>query len=129
MPNLVITNRATNGIVIAYPVFADRVLTATGAETWPVGAVLARVTASGKFVRYVPAGSGGAEIPKAVLNAAVEFTGAGDRTERPAISGQFRREDLVDDADVAITDLAVEQLRDFTILALTTHQLSEQDNQ
>jgi hypothetical protein len=129
MSNLTISNRTTNGVVISGPVFVDAILTATGAETWPAGAVLARVTASGKYVRFVPAGAGGAEVPKAVLTQAVEFTVAGDRSERPAISGQVRLEDLVDNADVAITALAVEQLRDFTIIALTTHQQSAQDNQ
>lgn len=129
MANINITNRKTNGIVVLDPVFADKTLTATGAEVWPAGAVLARVTASGKFVRFVPGGSGGAEVPTAVLTQAVEFTAAGDRTERPAISGQVRSRDLVDAAGTAITAAAIEQLRDFTILALTTHQQSAQDNQ
>lgn len=129
MANIAITNRKLNGIVISAPVFADKTLTATGAEVWPAGAVLARVTASGKFVRFAPAGSGGAEIPTAVLTQAVEFTAAGDRTERPAISGQVRQSDLVDAAGTAITAAAVEQLRDFTVIALATRQQSIQDNQ
>lgn len=129
MANIEISNRNTNGVVIFDPVFDNRTLTATGAETWPAGAVLARVDATGFYVRFNPAGAGGAEIPKAVLTQPVEFTGAGQRTERPAISGQLRRRDLVDTNDAAIDDDAVEALRDFTIIALSTTQLSEQDNQ
>lgn len=129
MSNIVISNRKLNGIVISAPVFAERTLTATTAETWPAGAVLARVTATGKFVRFLPAGSGGAEVPTAVLTQPVTFAAAGDRTERPAISGQVRLGDLLDNAGAAITPAAVEQLRDFTIIALAVRQQSIQDNQ
>ena len=129
MPNLEISNRSLNGVVIADPVHEDATLTATGAETWPAGAVLAKVTATGKLVRFDPGGAAGTEIPVAVLDVAVEFAGSGDRTERPLISGQVRRVKLVDDADTALTDIAVDQLRSVTILALNTRQLSTQDNQ
>ena len=129
MANPEISNRRCNGVVILSPVFADATLTAAGAATWPAGAVLGKVTASGKYVRFDSGAADGSEVPSAVLTQAVEFTAAGDRAERPAISGQLRRGDLVDSAGAALTDAAVDQLRDFTILALTTHQLSAQDNQ
>jgi hypothetical protein len=129
MTNLVITNRSTAGIVIFGATFENETLTATGAATWPAGAVLGRVTASGKLVRFAPAASDGSEVPLAVLTVPVEFTAAGDRAERPAISGQVRREDLVDAAGTALTQAAIDELRGFTLVALGTYQTSILDNQ
>ncbi len=129
MANLNITNRATSGIVIFGATFENEVLTAAAAEVWPAGAVLGRVTASGKLVRFDAGAADGSEVPLAVLTVAVEFTAAGDRTERPAISGQVRRGKLVDKADAALDQAAIDQLRGFTIVALGTYQTSELDNQ
>lgn len=129
MPTINATNRLMNGLVIADPIYDDFTATATGAETWPVGAVLARVSASGKLVRFAPAGSGGAETPFAVLDAETVFTGAGDKPIRPLISGRVRRGKLTDAAGAALTAAAVAQLRDFTIIAQPVTQLSIQDNQ
>jgi hypothetical protein len=129
MSNLTITNRSMVGITVMGAVFANETLTATAAETWPAGAVLARLTATGKLVRFDPALTTGAEKPLAVLTVPVTFAAAGDRSERPSISGSVRREDLVDAAGAAITQAAVDQLRGFTILALSTYQTSSLDNQ
>jgi hypothetical protein len=129
MANINITNRDLTGIVVFGAVFEDQTLTATGAETWPAGAVLARDTASTKLVRFDPAGADGAEVPLAVLTVAVEFSGAGDRTERPAITARVRRADLLDSADAALTAAAVDTLRSFGIVAQVTHELTSLDNQ
>jgi hypothetical protein len=129
MGTLNIANRTMNGLVIADDLYADATATATGAATWPVGAVLAKVAASGKYVRFDPAGSGGAEIPKAILAAELVFTGSGDKPIRPLISGRVRLGKLVDTAGTALTAVAVDQLRDYTIIAQPVTQLSIQDNQ
>lgn len=129
MPNMNLTTRSTSGIVIFGATFENNTLTATGAETWPAGAVLGRVTASGKLVRFDATENDGSEVPLAVLTVPVEFTAAGDRAERPAISGQVRREDLVDAAGAALTQAAIDELRGFTLVALGTYQTSELDNQ
>lgn len=129
MGTLNITNRTMNGLVIADDLYADGVATATGAATWPVGAVLAKLTASGKYVRFDPAAATGAEIPKAVLAAELVFTGAGDKPIRPLISGRVRLGKLVDTAGTALTAVAIDQLRDYTIIAQPVRQLSIQDNQ
>lgn len=129
MAELSIANRRLTGLVVFGAVFEDETLTAAGAETWPAGAVLARVTASAKLVRFVPAGADGSEVPLAVLTVPVEFAGAGDRTERPAIEGRVRRGDLLDDADAALTDAAIDTLRSYGVIAQVTHQQTEQDNQ
>jgi hypothetical protein len=129
MANLNIANRDLNGIVVFGAVFEDQILTAAGAETWPAGAVLARVTASGKLVRLDTGGADGSEVPLAVLTVEVEFAGAGDRTERPAIAGRVRRGDLVDDSDVALVDADIDTLRSYGVIAQITNQLTEIDNQ
>jgi hypothetical protein len=129
MANLNITDRSTSGIVIFGTTFENEILTATGAEIWPAGAVLGRVTADNKLVRFDDTAVDGSQTPLAVLTVAVEFEGAGDRTERPAISGQVRRGKLVDAYDTALDQAAIDMLRGFTIVALNTYQTSELDNQ
>ncbi len=129
MPNLVITNRTLNGIVVFGAVFEDEILTSAGVETWPAGAVLARVTASAKLVRFDTAGADGSEVPLAVLTVPVEFTAAGDRTERPAIAGRVRRGDLVDTAGAPLVDEDIDTLRSYGVIAQVTHEQTELDNQ
>lgn len=129
MANMNATNRTMNGLIIADPLYGDGIATATAAATWPAGAVLARVAATNLYVRFDPAGTGGAEIPKAVLAAELVFTAAGSLGVRPLISGRVRLGKLVDVAGAALTPAAVDQLRDFTIIAQPVRQLSIQDNQ
>ncbi len=129
MANIEITNNATNGVVIWDPVFNDEVGTFTLNEVWPEGAVLGRITASGKLVRFDPAASDGSEVAVAVLTQQVDATAAGDYPIRPAISGRVRQRELKDKDGTALTKTALEQLRGFTIIALPTEQLSELDNQ
>ena len=109
--------------------FEDETLTATGAETWPAGAVLARVTASGKLVRLDTGGADGSEVPLAMLTVPVEFAAAGDRVERPAIAGRVRRGDLVDAADAALSDEDIDTLRSYGVIAQVTNELTQLDNQ
>ncbi len=87
------------------------------------------VAADGKVVAYDRAGAGGAQIPLAVLHDEEVFTGAENRPFRPIISGRVRRGDLVVHGVGAITDAEADAMRDFTILAQTTVQLAELDNQ
>ena len=90
------------------------------------------VAADGKLVPYAIAGAGGAQNPLAVLLNELTSTGAGDLPDRPIIAGRVRRGDLVIDADgdaSNLTDAIVDQLRDVGIIALSTTQLAELDNQ
>lgn len=129
MANIEITNNSTSGVAIWEPVHEDATLVFPGAETWPAGAVLGKVTASGKYARFNPGASDGSEIPKAVLTQEVTSTGAGDVAARPAIAGRLRAGDLVNNADAALTDAQLDQLRDYSIIPLSTTQLAELDNQ
>lgn len=87
------------------------------------------VAADGKVVVYDRVGAGGAQIPFMVLHDEEVFTGVGTVPFRPIISGRVRRGDLVVHGAGAITDAEADAMRDFTILAQTTIQLSELDNQ
>lgn len=87
------------------------------------------VTADGKIVAFSRTGAGGAQVPIMVLSLEEVFTGAEDRAFRPIISGRVRRGDLVVFGVGAITDAEADALRDFSILAQTTLQLAELDNQ
>lgn len=129
MANLEITNNDVTGVVIWDPVHENATLTFAGAATWPAGAVLGKVTATGKYVRFTPGAADGSEIPKAVLTQAVTADAAGDVPARPAIAGRVRAGDLVNNVDAALTDAQLDQLRVYSIIALGTTELTELDNQ
>lgn len=129
MPNIEIQNNKTRGIVLWEPVHEDAVAVFGGAATWPAGSVLGKVTASGKYARFAPGAADGSEVPIAVLSQDVEATGAGDVPIRPVIAGRVRAGDLVNNVDAALTAVQIDQLRDYSIIALGTTQLAELDNQ
>lgn len=129
MSNIEITTNSTSGVAIWDPVHEDATLAFGAAETWPAGAVLGKVTASGKYVRFDPGAGDGSETPKAVLTQEVTAAGAGDVAGRPAIAGRVRAGDLVNNAGAALTGAQLDQLRDYSIIALGTTQLAELDNQ
>lgn len=129
MANIEIQNNKTRGIVLWEPVHEDAVAVFGGAATWPAGSVLGKVTASGKYARFAPGAADGSEVPIAVLSQDVEAAGAGDVPIRPVIAGRVRAGDLVNDVDAALTAVQIDQLRDYSIIALGTTQLAELDNQ
>ena len=129
MANIEIQNNKTRGIVLWEPVHEDAVAVFGGAATWPAGSVLGKVTASGKYARFAPGAADGSEVPIAVLSQDVEAAGAGDVAIRPLIAGRVRAGDLVNNVDAALTAVQIDQLRDYSIIALGTTQLAELDNQ
>ena len=129
MANIEITNNKTRGIVLWEPVHEDAVAVFGGAATWPAGSVLGKVTASGKYARFAPGAADGSEVPIAVLSQDVEAAGAGDVPIRPVIAGRVRAGDLVNNVDAALTAVQIDQLRDYSIIALGITQLAELDNQ
>lgn len=129
MPNIEITNNKTRSLALWGPVSEDATATFTAAETWPEGAVLAKLTATGNYVRFDPTASNGSQIPKAVLLQPLEAVASGNIPFRPVISGRVRAGDLVNNTGGALTAAQFDQLRDFSIIALGTTQLAELDNQ
>lgn len=133
MANIEITNNKTRTIVVWEPVFEDDTVTFAGAATLKAGTILARDSVSLKLVPYVKGGSTNENgIPKAVLRDELTAAGAGDLPCRPIIGGRIRKGDLVIDADGDASNVdaaVVDQLRDFSVIALGTTQLAELDNQ
>ena len=104
-----------------------------GATDFIVGdAFSLTVAADGKIYPYATDGAGGVQIPTAVLTEDKVATGAGNIPIRAMISGQLIAERLVIDADgdaSNITAAILDQLRDFTLVALSVPDISELDNQ
>lgn len=131
MANLERQENTTTGVVLWEPRYEQNTLNASGALTYPEGTILGRITASNKLKDYEPGASDGSEIPLAVLQNEAEFAGAGDLPINAIIGGQVRLVKIsVFDAGTprAPTQAEIDLLRDFTILARDTRELSEFDN-
>ena len=133
MANIEITTNKARSVVVWDPVFEDDLVTFAGAATLKAGTILARDSVSRKLVPYVKGGATNENgIPKAVLRDELTAAGAGDLPCRPIIGGRIRKGDLVIDADGDDSNVdaaVVDQLRDFSVIALGTTQLAELDNQ
>lgn len=131
--SMTVTNNTTRSVVIWDPVFEDDSATFAGAGTLLAGTIMARDSVSLKLVPFVKGGVTNENgIPKVVLLGALTAAGAGDVSCRPIVSGRLRSGDLVIDADgdASNVDAAViGQLRDYSIVALSTAQLAGLDNQ
>lgn len=103
MANIATTEIDYSGIAIEKEEFLDGVLTLAGADVIAAGTILARSTATDKFVLYVQTDepTAGNNVPAAVLTYAVEKTtaGSGDIPVRPLVRGHVNRGKLIIDAD------------------------------
>ena len=133
MPNIEITNNDTSGPVLEGSVCRDELITFGGAGTLLAGTILARDSVSLKMVPFVVGGVVNENgIPKAILTYEVVAAGAGDVAARPAISGTFKKSELViaaDGNDVNITASVLDKLRDYDLIALVVQENAFQDNQ
>ncbi len=90
------------------------------------------VAADGKMVPFAIAGAGGAQVPKAILTFDVTAAGAGDEAIRAGVSGSYRSERLIIDADgdgSNITDAIRDELRDYGLVPIDVQELNILDNQ
>ena len=133
MANLTITNQDFGSVILKEGQFRDDELTFTGADVYAAGTILARDTATGKYIAFVKGGStNGNGIPKAVLTYSVTATGAGDITIRDMVSGSVRKARLIIDADGDATNVdfaVIDALRDFTLVTIDVTELNDLDNQ
>lgn len=129
MSNLGITTHDSSTVVVLNPVFAAATASFTAAETWPKGAILGRVTADGKYKRTLATASDGSELAKAVLTEPLIAAVAGDKRCNILIQGIVKKSMLVDHGGTAVTDLQVEELRDYGIIAQDITNLSHLDNE
>lgn len=90
------------------------------------------VAADGKLVPFAIAGTGGEQIPTAILTYEIVTTGAGDVSIRDMVSGSVRAERLVIDLDgdaSNITNAILDQLRDYSLVSIDVQELNILDNQ
>ena len=133
MANITVTNNDLQNPVMDGAQFRDELLTFAGADTLAKGTILARDSSSLKLVIFVKGGStNGNGIPKAILPYEVVAAGAGDVPVRAAVSGNFRKEKLIIDADgddSNIDGAVLDQLRDYGFTPVDVTELNIQDNQ
>jgi hypothetical protein len=117
------------GLVIANDIYEDATFSAGAAETWLAGTLLGRITANGFLRAYVSGAVDGSEIPVAVLKQEIVWAGIGTAPGRALVSGEVRREQLVEFGVVGTIPVALsDALRDYGILSRLTHELAESDN-
>lgn len=129
--NLERQENTTTGVVLYEPRYEQSILIVAGAGTILAGTVLGRITASGKLTPYDAGAGDGSEVPIAVLQNERVFTGAGEVPINAIVGGQVRLSKLsVYNAGVplALSQAEIDALRDYTILARETQELSEFDN-
>lgn len=133
MANITIENVDIGNVVLEGAEFRDNVLTVGGAVTVLAGTILARDSVSLKLVPFVKGGATNENgIPKAILTYDVTSTGAGDLRIRAAVSGKYRKERLVIDADGDASNVdavVLDQLRDYGLVAVDVQELDILDNQ
>ena len=131
--NMTVTNCDTGNVILSNTQFDDGLLTFTGAGTVKSGTLLARDSVSGKFVPFVKGGTtNGNGVVKAIMTYDVTATGAGDKSIRPAIAGEFRKERLIIAADGNATNVdaaVLDAMRDYGLVAISVKQLAAYDNQ
>jgi len=134
MPNINVTNVDMGpSPILQGASFRDDVLTFAGADTFVAGTILARDSVSGNLVPFVKGGVTNENgIPKAILTYDVEAAGAGDVPIRAGVAGEYRKEQLVIDADgddSNIDAVVIDQLRDYGLTPIDVDELNILDNQ
>lgn len=133
MSNITITNVDIGNVILKDGEFRDDLLTFAGAGTVLAGTILARDSISLNLVPFVKGGTTNEDgIPKAVLTYDVTAAGAGDVAIRDMVSGSVRAERLIIDADGDASNVdavVLDQLRDYSLVAIDVTELNILDNQ
>jgi len=90
---------------------------------------LAVTAIAGKYVPYLPTGTGGAEFPVSVLTYECYKSAIGDLAFRVMLKGDVRKEKLVIDSGAAVGAFEIEELRKNNIYAISVNELNIADNQ
>ena len=133
MSNITVTNIDLGSVILQNGEFRDDLLTFAAPGVVVEGTILARDSISGNLIPYVIGGTTNEDgIPKAVLTYDVEATAIGDVPVREMVSGSVRAGRLVVDADgdaSNITAAILDQLRDYSLVAIDVQELNILDNQ
>ena len=139
MSNITITNNNLSSVVLKDAQFQDCEVSFISEGTLKAGTILAVDSVSDKFVPFVKGGTANENgIPKAILTDDL----FGEEPEVPvfpfnqsarvAISGIFRKELLVIDADgdnSNVDQTVLDQLRDYGLVPISVQELNYLDNQ
>jgi len=130
---MTVTNVDLGSVILKNAEHRDDTITFAGADTFAEGTILARDSVSGKLVLFVKGGvANGNGIPKAVLTYDITLAAGGDSPARVMVSGEVRKERLIIDADGDDSNIdaaVIDQLRDYSIVAINVTELAELDNQ
>lgn len=133
MSNITVTNNDLDSPILEDAEFRDDLLTFGGAGTFVAGTILARDSVSDNLVPFVKGGATNENgIPKAILTYDVTADGAGDEPVRAGVSGKYRKQKLVIDADgddSNIDKVVIDQLRNYGLVPIDVTELNIQDNQ
>lgn len=134
MSNISITNNDLGSVELEGGKFQDELLTLGAADTLAAGTILARSTATGKYmVIYAIGGTtDGNGTPVMVLTQPVTSVGAGQYPIRPLILGDVNKGRLIVDADgdnSNMTEVLYAGLRALGINAVDVQELNIVDTQ
>ena len=131
--NTIATPNDLSAVIVKDAEFRDDLLTFTGADTYVEGTILARDSVSLKLIAFVKGGIANENgIPKAILTYDVAAAGAGDKNIRAGVSGVYRKDKLVIDADgddSNVDNAVMDELRNYGLIPLDVDELNIQDNQ
>jgi hypothetical protein len=121
-----------SNVILQDAKFRDELLTFAGAGTVAAGTILARDSVSLKLVPFVKGGSTNENgIPKAIVTYDVTAAGAGDVAIRAGVSGAYRAEELIIDADGDASNVdgaVLDQLRAYGLTPIDVQELNIADN-
>ncbi len=133
MPNIRITNNDLGSVVLRDPQFRDGIITFASAGTLQEGTILAVDSTSLKLVPFVKGGSTNNNgTPKAITTYPVTAVAAGDVPARVGVSGSYRKERLIINADGDASNIdqtVMDQLRDYGLVPIDVQELNILDNQ
>jgi hypothetical protein len=133
VPNITVENVDIGSAILQDAEFREDVIVFAGADTLAAGTIMARDSVSLKLVPFVKGGATNENgIPKAILTYEVTAAGAGDVPVRIGVSGKYRKQRLVIDADgddSNIDKAVIDQLRDYSLVPIDVDELNILDNQ
>lgn len=122
-------NQDSSPLVLSTLHTPDEVITLTLDEVVPKGQLIARNTTNGKLVSYqAAAGVAGSAIPIGVMQYDLTATAAGDYPVRPLLAGTVVKEKLVTKLADPITNMVLDQLRSYGVIAVSVDELGAYNN-
>ena len=129
MGSVIVTNIDIGNIVLERAEFRDDVFASTVTDSFASGTILARDSVSGKMVAYAPLGTNETNIPKGVLTYTLNTVDTTDSRVRFMVSGVLRADRLLVHTGEPVTKVMLDQLRDYSLIAMDFTELNIPDNQ